>query len=225
MAGRPILVAITGGSGAGKTSLALALAARSAARSVLILSEDFYYHDNGAAPGFDAARFNFDDVAAHDHALLARDLAALRAGQAIERPDYCYVTHRRRPETCPAGPAELVIVEGIHLLHGEALRRLFDLSLYLDVPDDVRFVRRLLRDLRERERDPVAIAEQYLGTVRPMHYRYTEPTRAAADLVLVDDGGPDVIEATMARLLLPVEDRLRALRAATRDLAGGSPDG
>jgi uridine kinase len=225
MAERPILVAITGGSGAGKTSLALALAERAAPRSVLILSEDCYYHDNGAAPDFDAGRFNFDDVAAHDHALLARDLTLLRAGRAIDRPDYCYVTHRRRPETIPAEPAELVIVEGIHILHTEALRPLFDLSLYLDVPDDVRFVRRLLRDLRERERDPVAVAVQYLETVRPMHYRFTEPTRAAADLILVDDGRKEAIKATMARLLVPVEERLRALWTATRDLAGGSPAG
>lgn len=214
MAAAPILVAITGGSGAGKTSLAYALAASQAGRSVLMLSEDSYYHDNGAVPGFDAASFNFDDAAAHDHALLARDLALLRAGNAIERPDYCYVTHRRKPVPIPAGPAELVIVEGIHALHGKRLRPLYDLKLYLDVPEEVRLARRLRRNVEERGRTEASVMEQYHRTVRPMHERFTEPSRAFADLVLFDDGAPMPLAETMARLLVPVQVLLHDIDAA-----------
>ncbi|HVJ51700.1 MAG TPA: uridine kinase [Aliidongia sp.] len=219
---RPILVAIAGGSGAGKTTLARALVRQLQPSAALILSEDSYYRDNGADPGFDPALFNFDDVAAHDHALLARHLEELKAGRAIERPDYCFVTHRRMAATSPMPPADFVLVEGIHILCSEAVHSLFDLRIYLDVPDDVRLARRLLRDLRERGRSVEAVIEQYLKTVRPMHYRHTEPTRFTADLVILDDGRLEPASAAMDRLLAPAHARLLEIRAG---LPGAAPAG
>lgn len=211
----PFILALTGGSGSGKTTLAAALARALAPQPVLILSEDDYYHDNGAAPGFEAARFNFDDVAAHDHALLARHLGALRAGRGVEAPAYCYVTHRRLAESRRLDPAPLIIVEGVHVLCSAVVRGELDLAVYLDVPDDVRLARRLLRDMRERGRDAAGTVAQYLATVRPMHRRHTEPTRQLADLVLADPGegalppdptAPD--PAALDRLIAPVLARL-----------------
>jgi uridine kinase len=184
---RPFVVAIGGGSGSGKTTLARALAQRLAPRTVLIVPEDDYYRDNAATPGFDAASFNFDDIAAHDHALLARHLKMLRGGRPVLRPSYCYLTHRRLEAETETAPAEVIIVEGIHILYPPALRPLFDLSVYIDVPDDVRFARRLLRDIRERGRDAASVAAQYLRTVRPMHYRYTYPSRFDADLIVAGE--------------------------------------
>jgi uridine kinase len=198
-------MAIGGGSGSGKSTLARALSDRLAPRRVLILAEDDYYRDNAATPGFDAATFNFDDIAAHDHALLAQDLAALRAGLSIQRPAYCYVTHRRLDAQSPTDPADVIIVEGIHILYPPELRPLFDLTVYVDVPDDVRFARRLLRDVKERGRDAGSVVAQYLRTVRPMHYRYTHPSRFDADMIVADDElWVREIETVIRRRLVPM---------------------
>jgi uridine kinase len=178
------ILGLTGGSGAGKTMLAARLQDRLAPLPVLVVSEDDYYHDNGALPGFDARSFNFDDPAARDHALLAWHLAALKAGRTIAAPRYDFVRHRRSGRTVTTPPAPLVIVEGAHILCSAAVRQALDLSAFLDVPDRVRFARRLHRDVSERGRDAASVQRQYDMTVRPMHERHTEPSRAHADLVL-----------------------------------------
>lgn len=184
---RTIIVAITGGSGAGKTTVADALAAALAPLTVALLREDDYYNDNAATPGFDAASFNFDHVDARDHTLLAEHLAALKAGQAIEVPRYDFVLHGRQPNCTRLEPAHVIIVEGTHVLHPPSLRSLYDLALYLDVPDDIRLTRRIRRDVAERGRSVETVTAQYLGTVRPMHYRFTDPGRVHAHVISFDD--------------------------------------
>lgn len=202
----PLLIAVAGGSGSGKSTLAGALEARLPAGTVTLVIEDAYYGDHGGKPGFDAAGFDFDDVAAKDHDLLARHLMALRAGEPVQAPLYCFETHRRLEPVAMINPAPLIVVEGAHLLCTEGLADLFDLRIFVDTPADVRFIRRLIRDQAQRGRTADSVIQQYLATVRPAHERLIEPSRARADIVLVDDRGAVIPDnpAEFDRLLAPV---------------------
>lgn len=206
---RTIIVAITGGSGAGKTTVAEALTAALAPLSVALLREDDYYNDNAATPDFDAASFNFDHVDSRDHALLADHLAALKSGRAIDMPHYDFVLHGRRPDGTRLEPAEIVILEGTHILHSHALRALYDFAIYLDVPDDIRFLRRLRRDVAERGRSLDSVTRQYLRTVRPMHYCFTHPTRIHADHVIAFDD--ETLAASSAVQMKKLEETIAAV--------------
>lgn len=211
----PLLIAVAGGSGSGKSTLAAALQARLPDGAVRMVIEDAYYGDWGGQPGFDAATFDFDDLSAKDHDLLAEHLRALRAGRVVEGPVYCFSTHRRKAETERLEPGAVIVVEGAHLLCTPALAALFDLRVFVDTPADVRFIRRLIRDQRERDRTADSVIGQYLATVRPAHERLIEPSRRLADIVIADERGAVVPDdpAEMDRLLAPLlgHPRLRAL--------------
>ena len=182
-----LLIAITGGSGSGKSTLAEGLAAALPAGAATLLSEDWYYRDCSAFPDFDPARFDFDDIVIRDHDLLVEHLTALKAGRAVHAPVYDFTTHSRKAEAgLRVDPAPVLIVEGTHLLCSEAVAALFDLRIYLDTPDDVRFIRRLLRDQEHRGRTARSVIDQYLRTVRPAHFRLTHISQARADLVVRD---------------------------------------
>ena len=180
-----LLIGIAGGSGSGKTTVAQALARRLGGRAVL-LAEDAYYGEWADAPGFDPAAFDFDDVAARDHALMLDHLRALKAGGRVAAPRYDFVTHRR-VGTDPVGPAEAVVVEGLHLFCTPQVAAVFDLRVYVDTPADIRFIRRLIRDQAERGRTADSVIAQYLRTVRPAHLRQVEPSRTAAEILLMDE--------------------------------------
>ena len=201
-----LLIAITGGSGSGKSTLAQALAAALGPDQAVVVLEDWYYVDAAALPDFDASTFDFDHVAARDHALLARHLADLKAGRAVEAPIYSLIHHGRDPGGAPVPAAPVVIVEGIHLLATPEVAALFDLKVFVDTPADIRFIRRLLRDQAERGRTAQSVIDQYLKTVRPGHERFTEPGRALADFVVADQTAAVVLEDRSAvdRLVAPV---------------------
>ena len=201
-----LLIAITGGSGSGKSTLAQALAAALGPDQAVVVLEDWYYVDAAALPEFDASTFDFDHVAARDHALLARHLADLKAGRAVEAPIYSLIHHGRDPGGAPVPAAPVVIVEGIHLLATPEVAALFDLKVFVDTPADIRFIRRLLRDQAERGRTAQSVIDQYLKTVRPGHERFTEPGRALADFVVADQTAAVVLEDRSAvdRLVAPV---------------------
>ena len=201
------LIAVAGGSGSGKSTLARTLLAEMPAGRAAYLSEDWYYADVGAAPGFDPARYDFDDLAVRDHDRLVADLRRLRAGEAVRAPAYSFVEHRRTAEHAQAvEPRAVIVAEGAHLLCAEAVAALFDLRVFVDTPADVRFIRRLIRDQAERGRSARSVIDQYLATVRPAHERLVEPSRACADLVVRDDaaGVCDADPAELRRLAGPV---------------------
>jgi uridine kinase len=182
----PILIAITGGSGSGKSTLAETVVAILPAATAVLMREDSYYRDAASLPGFDAATFDFDDVAARDHDLLLADLNRLKAGKPVTAPVYSFIHHGREPdgEAIPAAP--VVIVEGTHVLCTPAVADLFDIRVFVDTPADIRFIRRLLRDQSERGRTAASVIDQYLKTVRPGHERLTEPSRTRADFIVAD---------------------------------------
>ena len=162
---------------------------------------------------FDPHNFNFDDIIQRDHELLAKHLQLLRSGVNIKSPTYSLVTHRRVLEQDKTIDSKgVIIVEGIHVLYHDSIARLLDLSVYVDVPDDIRFARRVLRDISARGREPRQVVSQYLNTVRPMHYRYTYPGRARADLIVSNDSshiaGDTLADNDIDDLLNPVLERI-----------------
>jgi uridine kinase len=202
---RPILIGVAGGTGSGKTLLTTAVAARYARLGVCIIDQDSYYHDQSHLSLEERNRLNFDQASAIDHDLLFGHLQQLLAGQAIEKPRYDFATHTRRPENDGVSPQPIIFLEGLFALWDSKCRSLMDLKVYVEADADIRFIRRLRRDILERGRTVESVVEQYLTTVRPMHQLYVEPTRAHADLI-VDN--TDSVEPAVAA----VERAIRELR-------------
>jgi uridine kinase len=208
-----LIVGVSGGSASGKTEIARAAARAVKPMTALVMAEDDYYGDHGASPDFEAARFNFDHPASRDHALLADHLEALRRGETVNAPIYDFTIHRRRADTRPVAPCDIILVEGIHLFCDERLKNLFDIRVYVDAPDDIRLARRLLRDVNERGRTAQSVVGQYLGTVRPMHHEWTHPNAACADIVIGNDAAAarpaDHLEAFFDALAIPVVEAIK----------------
>ncbi len=212
-----LLIGVTGGSASGKTEIARAAARAAAPLSAIVMAEDDYYGDHGAKPDFDPAAFNFDHPASRDHDLLARHLAALKDGKSVKAPIYDFTIHRRRADTRRIEPADVIVVEGIHLFCDPAVRALFDLRVFVEAPDDIRLARRLLRDVNERGRTPQSVVGQYLRTVRPMHHEWTAPGREHAHLVIHNDAAAarpaDHLASFFETLSLPVCDAIDRFKA------------
>jgi len=201
-----MLIAVTGGSASGKSRLAHALCA--SLGGAPLLAEDDYYRCSTKLPDFDPARHNFDEPAAKDHDLLATHLAALKAGAEVHRPVYDFTTHSRLQETARMAPAPLLVVEGLHILCAPHLAALFDFSIFVDAPDEIRLERRIARDMAERGRTRDSVLHQFSTRVRPMHDLHVEPARQVADLVVENAGAPDF--DALARPVLEQIDGLQA---------------
>jgi uridine kinase len=196
------IIAITGGSGAGKTTLAQALARRLGAGAVVV-TEDDYYRCASAFPAFNPATHNFDEPRAKEHALLREHLALAKSGAAFDKPVYDLVTHRRLPRVERIAHAKALIVEGLHLLVNHELRALFDLKVYVEADEALRLGRRMVRDLEMRGRTPRAVLAQFYATVRPMHEMHVAPQRQFADVVVVASAEASAAdtEVDIARIL------------------------
>lgn len=181
---KPIIIGIAGGTGSGKTTIALQLLEALGPGQGILLDIDAYYHDLPDVPFNDNGQRNFDCPDSIDFDLLTRHIAALRAGRPIEKPVYSFSEFQRLGHTQTVQPSPLVLLEGILALAYEPLLPLLDFKLYVDAPADIRFIRRLSRDLAERGRLVDSVIRHYLETVRPMHELYIEPSRARADLVV-----------------------------------------
>lgn len=184
----PFLVAIAGGSGAGKSALARGIAAALGPDRVALLAHDCYYRDRGHLLPSERSRLNYDVPDALDQALFRAHVASLRQGQTVVPPRYCFVTHRRDGAGEPVEPREVVLVEGVLLLHDPEVRTSFDLRVFVDAPEPLRLQRRIARDTAERGRTEEAVRAQCRSLVFPAHARYVEPTRAWAELVLLNAG-------------------------------------
>jgi len=215
----PLIIAVTGGSASGKSTFADALRRQLNPYDVRLIGEDEYYGNHADEPGFDPQRFNFDDVAAHDHELMGEHLRKLKAGKSVHAPLYDFLTHKRLAQTREIKPADVIIVEGIHVLADPRLRDLYDLSIFVHAPADIRLARRLLRDVRERGRSVESVVTQYLRTVRPMHLAHTEPGKDEADLVVTNDAAAaspelEALSPSFDRLAMPAAAKIRELLVA-----------
>jgi uridine kinase len=198
---RPIIIGVAGGTGSGKTTVATAILARVGAEHVACIPHDAYYRDLSHLPPEERARINFDHPDALETEMLVEHVRALRAGRAVEVPVYDFTTHRRTQDTRRVKPAPVILVEGILVFAEPQLRDLFDVKLYIDTDADVRFIRRLRRDVKERGRTIDSICEQYLTTVRPMHLEFVEPSKRYADVIIPEGGFNEIaIEMVAARI-------------------------
>lgn len=197
------IVGITGGSGAGKTTIAHALAHLMDAP---VIAEDDYYRCASGIADFDADAHNFDAPMAKEHDLLVAHLALAKRGAAFEKPLYDLTSHTRRKELERIEPSSALIVEGLHILSSPALRERFDFKVFVDADESVRLARRVVRDVASRDRRPESVVSQFFANVRPMHEAHVEPQRAFADLVLLCpfDAGPAHAAENAARILAAI---------------------
>jgi uridine kinase len=205
---RPLVIGVAGGTGAGKTTLVGMLAGALGRDRVLRIQHDAYYRDRSDLSPEARGKLNFDRPDALETPLLVAHLRALRAGRPVEIPVYDFTAHSRRADTRRAEPRPLILLEGILILCDAALRDAMDLRVWVDADDDVRFIRRLERDLRERGRTLETVVEQYLATVKPMHREFVEPSRRFADLSVPggrESGG--AVDALLSRVRSLVESR------------------
>ncbi|HEY4101789.1 MAG TPA: uridine kinase [Gemmatimonadales bacterium] len=197
---RPLVIGIVGGSGSGKTTVVRAIV-EAAGVSASVLDQDGYYHDLSHLALDERRQVNFDHPDSIDAALLAEHLERLVRGEAIEKPVYDFAAHTRAPERVLVEANPIIVVDGILLFADRRLRDLFDIKIYVDVADDIRFIRRLERDVIDRGRSMADVVRQYLATVRPMHLEFVEPSKRHADIILPGGGHNRIaIEMIVARV-------------------------
>ncbi len=190
---KPIIIGITGGSGSGKTTIAHEIANQIEANDrIVIMTQDSYYKDNTGLPMSERQKINYDHPNAFDMPLLEAQLNQLLHRKPIEMPTYDFTEHTRSDKTVHINPADIIILEGILVLFNEEIRNLMDIKVYVDTDDDIRFIRRLERDMKERGRSLDSVINQYLTTVKPMYHQFIEPTKRYADIIIPEGGENNV---------------------------------
>jgi uridine kinase len=185
---RRILIGIAGGSGSGKTLVARTIVRELGTDRVVVIDQDSYYRNLEDIPFRDRESRNFDHPDAFDTELLKVHIRELIAGRAVDQPIYDYSEHRRLPETRRIAEHLIIVLEGILIFNDPELRDLMDIKLFIDADPDIRFIRRLRRDLVERGRSVDSVIRQYTESVRPMHLQFVEPSKRHADVIIPEGG-------------------------------------
>jgi len=208
----PIVIGIAGGSGSGKTTLAELIIERVGSDQIAYLPHDAYYKDLSNLPPNQRAAVNFDHPDSLDNELLIQHVELLKRYQPVDLPTYDFKKHIRTDNTIKIDPRPVIMVEGILIFAEPTLRKLLDVKIFVDTDSDIRFIRRLDRDIEERGRSVDSVVRQYLATVRPMHLEFVEPSKRYADMI-VPEGGLNAVamEMVIARLeaLLRVGDAVK----------------
>jgi uridine kinase len=201
---KPVVFGVAGGTASGKTTVAQAILDAVGAAQVAYLPHDAYYRDMGHLSLAERARLNYDHPDSLETDLLVRHVQRLLVGQAVQVPVYDFTQHRRTEETVLVEPSPIILIDGILIFTNEELRQLMDIKVYVDTDADIRFIRRLQRDIHERGRSLESVVKQYLQTVRLMHMEFVEPSKRYAD-VIIPRGGLNKVAVEM------VASRLREL--------------
>jgi len=205
----PVIIGVAGGTGSGKTTVAKEILRRAGTPRIAFLQHDAYYKDLGNLPLAQRAMQNFDHPDALDNALLIAHLQMLKASQPVDVPVYDFTTHTRTTQTLRIEPQPVILLEGILIFADDTLRKLMDVKIYVDTDPDIRFIRRLERDIKERGRTTESVVRQYLSTVRPMHQEFVEPSKRHADVIIPEGGfnevAMDMIAARIRSLIRAAE--------------------
>jgi uridine kinase len=200
-----MVIGISGGTGSGKTTVANKIVAEVGANNVVYLQQDSYYRNLGDMPLEIKRHVNFDHPDALDNDLLINHLETLKAGESIDQPVYDYTTHSRTSATRHIEPRPVIIIEGILVFYSPELRSMMDMKIFVDTDADIRFIRRLQRDIEDRGRSPKSVIDQYQTTVRPMHLQFVEPSKRYADIIIPEGGnnwvGIDLITGKIKAIL------------------------
>ncbi|MBM7607000.1 uridine kinase [Lysinibacillus composti] len=189
---RPLVIGIAGGSCSGKTSVTRAIYDVFRNHSVVVIEQDYYYKNQDHLTFEERLETNYDHPLAFDNDLLIEHLNALLQHKSIEKPVYDYVNHTRSKESIHVEPKDVIILEGILVLEDKRLRDLMDIKLFVDTDSDLRIIRRMERDIKERGRTIESVIEQYITAVRPMHNLFIEPTKRYADVIIPEGGENEV---------------------------------
>ena len=187
-----MIIGICGGTGSGKTTITSRIIETLSEKNVIVLEQDNYYKGFPELPFAERVKVNFDHPDSMDTPLLAEHVRRLREGQSIERPTYDFANFRRVDETVRIEPRSAIIIEGILIFENKVLRDLMDIKIFVDTDADLRFIRRLERDIRERGRTMEMVVQQYMATVRPMHMEFVEPSKRYADVIIPEGGHNEV---------------------------------
>jgi uridine kinase len=209
-----MIIGIGGGTGSGKTTVANRILESVSASEVVFIQQDSYYRNQTDLPRDYRGIANFDHPDALDNDLLVNHIRRLKSGEAIELPLYDFRTHTRMSETRSVQPKPIVIVEGILIYADPRLLEQMDIKVFVDTPDDIRFIRRLRRDVAERGRTVESVIEQWLATVRPMHMQFVEPSKRHSD-VIIPEGGHNLVSIDL------LSGKIRERLASALSLAGG----
>ncbi|MBR0597135.1 uridine kinase [Sinanaerobacter chloroacetimidivorans] len=200
---KAIIIGIAGGTGSGKTTMINRIK-KEFNNEITILSHDFYYKENSHLPFEEREKLNYDHPNSFDTDLMVEHIKQLRNGDPVERPVYDFVIHNRKKETVTVQPARVIIVEGILIFENKDLMDLFDIKVFIDTDPDVRIIRRILRDVRERGRSLDSVINQYMTTVKLMHEQFVEPSKKNADII-IPEGGYNIVALQM------LNDRIKSL--------------
>ncbi|QEL54266.1 uridine kinase [Chromobacterium paludis] len=201
----PFIIGVAGGSGSGKTTVTNKVLETIGSEMAAVIIQDYYYRDQSHLTFEQRLGTNYDHPQAFDWPLLIAHIDDLRNGRAIEMPVYDFANHTRSHQTITVQPAPVIVIEGLFPLYDAALREMMSLKIFVDTDSDVRFIRRLKRDIAERGRTMENVIEQYLTTVRPMHNQFIEPTKRFADVILphgANDPAVDIITTKVASLMV-----------------------
>jgi uridine kinase len=185
---KPVVIGVAGGSGSGKTSVTKAIYESFKGHSITMLQQDYYYKDQSDLPFEERLKTNYDHPLAFDNDLLIEHIEKLLRYEHIDKPVYDYSLHTRSKEIIEVEPKDVIILEGILVLEDERLRNLMDIKLFVDTDADIRIIRRMSRDIKERGRTLDSVIEQYTNVVRPMHNQFIEPTKRYADVIIPEGG-------------------------------------
>lgn len=188
----PKIIGIAGGTGSGKSTIANSLLQFATLEQAAIIKQDNYYKDQSHLPYEERVLTNYDHPFAFDNDLLIEHLKELKDGRAINMPEYDFKVHNRKDKTVHIEPKEIIILEGILIFLDEEIRDLLDIKVFVDTDSDVRIIRRILRDMKERQRSLDSVIEQYLTTVRPAHLQFVEPSKRYADII-IPEGGKNIV--------------------------------
>lgn len=203
---RPLIIGVAGGSGSGKTTISREILARVGEEQISYIQHDSYYRDLSHLDPDQRARINFDHPDSLETEMLVRQLRELLDGASIAIPIYDFTTHTRTRRSQGVEPRPVILLEGILILADPALRELMDVRIFVDTDPDIRFIRRLERDMLERGRSLESVVKQYLSSVRPMHLEFVEPSKRYADII-IPEGGFNVVAMDM------IVARIRAMIA------------